>query len=387
MSIRRVVSLLSVGLVASATIVAAAPKKGGKVAPAKDATGSGSGSASGSGSGSGSASGSGSGKGSGTAAKPGKIDPNATVIGADGGGGAGSSVQMTEDAPPKDINGTDENPDAPKTDTGATTVTATAPARPREYPMEEVLRPITLPEGLAEVSIAPHFEIDDNNRNGFSGGDALRARYGITKKIQVGLQYIFAAGYHDPASANMKLGLHPGKAVGLDVTYLLTSWVGVKVGFPLYVSPVALSVTIGVPIKFVFGNKWAVGGMDDLFNFKLYQFAPTFYFEYDNALAAAQISGMLNPVEPTGYLRLSGYGIYQASKQLAILGRVGIVSPIGNYGGPTAGSGSSASTTIFLRAGIEYTVKKYLDLGATLGFDDLSQNGSFGPSGYLAVRI
>jgi len=380
MSIRRVVSLLSVGLAASAAIVAAAPKKGGKT-PAKGGSGSGSGSAA-------AAKGSGSaakGAGSAAAAKGSGSGSAATTIGADG-GGAGSSVQMTEDAPPKDINGTDENPDAPRTDIGGN-VGVAARVSPREpgYPTEEVLRPITIPKSMFEVSIAPHFELDDPNRAGFSGGDALRVRYGITNKIQIGLQYIFAAGYHDPQ--NNSLAIRAGKAVGVDATYLLQSWVGVRLGVPIYLSPVAASVLIGTPLKFVFNDKFAIGGMDDLLNIKISKFAPTFYYEYDNALAASQVNTLTNPVEPSAHLRLSAYGIYQLDKKLAILGRFGVDYAIGNNGAMTAGAGQASATTAFVRAGVEYTLRKYLDLGGTLGFDDLSQGGSFGPSGYLAVRI
>jgi hypothetical protein len=41
----------------------------------------------------------------------------------------------------------------------------------------------------------------------------------------------------------------------------------------------------------------------------------------------------------------------------------------------------------FLRAGVNYTPKKFLDLGLSLGFDDMSETGSFGPAGFLAFRI
>jgi hypothetical protein len=365
MSIRRVVSLLSVGLVASATFVAAAPKKG-KVAPAKDAKGSGSATGSGSGS----------------------STTSSTTVGADATAGAGSSVQMTEDAPPKDMNGTDENPDAPRDSRAPVGVTAKATPREPGYPMEEVLRPITLPQGMFEVSLAPHFEVSDPARYGFSGSEVLRARYGITPKIQVGLTYVVGAGYHDPdPGGTMSLGYHEGKAVGLDVTYLLLNWVGVRLGIPFYLSPVAASLQIGAPLKFVFGDKFAIGGMDDLLNIKLAKFAPSFYYEYDNAQAAQAIQSMVNPVEPAGYLRLTVFGIYQVDKQLAILGRFGLQYALGGNGASTAGAGQPSASTAFVRAGVEYTLKKYLDLGGTLGFDDLSQGGSFGPQFFVAFRI
>src|SRR6476660_7908283 len=122
---RRVLSLISVCVVASATIVAAAPKKDAKkdakkadkkdkgpVAPAKDAGSAAGGGAAGSASGSGS------------------------------GGGSGEAVQMTEDTPPADMNGVDENPDAPRGVGSETKLEAAAPVQKRAagYPIEEALR-------------------------------------------------------------------------------------------------------------------------------------------------------------------------------------------------------------------------------------------------------
>ena len=63
---------------------------------------------------------------------------------------------MTEDAPPADMNGTDENPDAPQDVDERRPTAVVAPADEaarRGYPIEEALRPITLPQNMSEVSI------------------------------------------------------------------------------------------------------------------------------------------------------------------------------------------------------------------------------------------
>src|SRR5262249_40730440 len=151
------------------------------------------------------------------------------------------------------------------------------------YPTEEYLRPITLPQNMSEVSLSPHMVINDDARGGYSGGDALRARYGITRQVQLGLTYVFAASYHDPAKANPAmddpgpLGVHGGKAVGLDITVLLQNWIAVRVGVPVYISPVAVSLQLGAPLKFQLFDNLAIGGMDDFLNIKLSRFAPNFY--------------------------------------------------------------------------------------------------------------
>ena len=155
----RLISVLSAVVVASGSLVAAAPSPT-PVAPAKD-------------------------------------EP---AGGADAGGGSGSAVDMPEDAPPADMNGTDENPDAPH-DISKPTVTAVAPTpkRPSGYPTEEALRPITLPQNMSEVSISPHANVSP-----YFGSDALRARYGITSRIQLGLTYVLGGIYKDPATTSMK---------------------------------------------------------------------------------------------------------------------------------------------------------------------------------------
>jgi hypothetical protein len=350
MSLRRVISVLSVVVFASGSLVAAAPKKDDKkkapapVAPAKD-------------------------------------EPAAGSAAPAGDAGSGSAVQMTEDAPPADMNGTDENPDAPKDITKPTvTATAPAPARPAGYPEEEALRPITLPANMSEVSISPHANVSP-----YFGSDALRARYGITSRVQLGLTYVLGGVYHDPSTVDMKLGFHPGKAVGVDVTVLLQNWIAVRVGVPVYVDPVAVGLQLGAPLKFTFGEKFALGGMDDLLNIKISKFAPSFYSEYENAVyAAAQTN---NTETPNGHLRFSAYGIYNHTPKLAIIARGGLDTLLTSISGGGAGATSSSSTATFLRGGFDYTPRRYLDVGVSIGFDDLAHGGSFTPAGYLALRI
>jgi len=351
MSPRRLISVLSVVVFASGSLVAAAPKKDDKkkapapVAPAKD-------------------------------------EGSAAAAPAGDGGGSGSAVQMTEDAPPADMNGTDENPDAPRDVFNTPTVTKTAPApsRPVGYPTEEALRPITLPANMSEVSIGPHMMVSP-----VSTSDALRARYGITSRVQLVLTYVWGGFYEAPGGSTMSTKFHPGKAVGLDVTVLLQNWLAVRVGVPVYIDPVAVGLQLGAPMKFQFGDKFALGGLDDLLLIKISKFAPTFGYEQENAVNAYFQTN--NTETSNGHLRFSAYGVYNHTPQLAIIGRAGIDSVLGSAGGSAAGTQGTASTATFIRAGLQYTPRRYLDLGASLGFEDLAHAGTFSPAGYLAVRI
>jgi hypothetical protein len=375
MTARRVISVLSVGLCAGLAIsaigasVAAQPAKSttkkapkgqkgtkGPLAPAKD----------------GGAAGAGSGSAAGSAAATGS---------ASAGAGEGSAVQMTEDPPPSDMSGTAENPDAPRSmmDAEAPVVTAVAaPPRPPGFPIEAVLRGITLPQNLSEVSLMPHLAVSP-----FASATALRARYGITSKIQLGVTYLIGGIFDDPATNDSKQAFHSGKAVGLDVTYMIQDWIGVQVGVPLYISPLAVSLTLGVPVKFTFADKFAIGGLDDLLNIKLDRFAPTFYQELQNATNANDT--MTNTIKSAGELRVSAYGLYQYQPNLAFIGRIGI--QMEDFAtGKTDGCRDECLTT-FLSGGLLYSPRRYLDLGLQIGFDDLAHGGSFAPAGFLAFRI
>jgi hypothetical protein len=366
MTARRLTSVLAAGLLASATVVFAQPKqpaapkaktapKAGKktptpLAPAKDrgspATGS------------------------------------AASTDAAAGSAAGSAVQMVEDPPPRDATGTEENPEAPHTvaDPDAGVVAAApAPVRdPSSYPLEAAARPITLPQNMSEVALTPHAVVSP-----YTATTALRARYGVTPQVQLGLTYVIGGIFRDPGNANAGQAFHPGKAIGLDVTAMLQSWIGVSLGMPIYINPLAISIAIGAPIKFSFGDKFALGGLDDFLNIRVNRFAPTFYQELQNATNAT--TNVSNTIHSQGELRVSLYGIYQYQPNLAIILRAGIQME-DFASGKTDGCAGECLTN-FLSGGISYSPRSFVDLGLSIGFDDLAHGGSFAPAGFLAVRI
>ncbi len=348
MSVRRWISVLSIVLV-SGSFALAAPKKDDKkkapptpVAPAKEDAGS----------------------------------------AAAAGSGAGSAVEMQEDAPPSDMNGTDENPDAPH-DVSNTPAVVQAPpkAHPTGYPIEEALRPITLPANMSEVSIGARTDVSPVSATGL-----LHARYGITSRVQLGLSYVLGGVYDDPATTSSAKGFHPGKAVGVDVTVLLQNWLAVRIGVPVYVDPVAVGLQIGAPMKFTFAEgKFALGGFDDLLNIKLSKFAPSFFSEQENATNAYFQTN--NTETSNGHLRFSIFGVYQHSAQLAIIARGGIDNVLGSTSSSGAGTATTSGSATFLRGGLQYSPRKYFDVGGSIGFDDLAHGGSFAPEAYLALRI
>jgi len=296
-----------------------------------------------------------------------------------------SDVQMVED-PPADMDGVDENPDAPRT-VGGESVTATAiPPKQKTsgYPIEEAWRPITLPENMSEVSLDPHVRVSSSipGQDSVSASSALRARYGITRQVQLGLTYMLGGMYDDPNTTSDKVGFHPGKAVGVDLTVLLEDWVAVRVGVPVYINPVAVGVQLGAPMRFRLTDKITVGGLEDVLTIGVYRFAPSLYEDQLNAQGAR--FEMTNTTQSSGALRFSGYGIFQQSSKLAIIGRIGVT--IDDFATTRNAAGYGGVFTA-IRAGLQYSPARNFDLGASVGFDDLSKLGSFTPAGFLAVRI
>lgn len=347
MSLRRFISVLSVVTVATASVAFAGPND--KKAPAPPPA-------------------------------PAK-EAEPAPVGSGSGAGSGEAVAPIEDAPPADMEGRDENPDAPRGTGAEVAVTATPTVmKSAGYPIEDTQRPITLPQSMAEVSISPHFVVQP-----FSESDAIRARYGITKQVQLGLTYVYGGVYDDPASVKKTYGFHVGKAAGIDVTVLLTNWLGVKVGVPVYFDPVATSFAAGAPMKFVFGNKVAIGGLEDVVNIRITEFPPNLELEQVNAAAA--FNKMSNSVQSRGHIRISGYGEYQQSMKTALQLRFGVETDLGGGGSNGAATSSGSSSRSFIRAGVLHSPMKNLDVGGGLGFEDLSSKNSFTVAATLAFRI
>jgi hypothetical protein len=298
---------------------------------------------------------------------------------------AGSDVQMVED-PPADMDGVDENPDAPRS-IGGESVTATAiPEKQKTvgYPIQEAWRPITLPENMSEVSFDPHLRVSSAiaGMDSASASAALHARYGITRQVQLGLTYVLGGMYDDPNTTSDKVGFHPGKAVGVDLTVLLKDWLAVRAAVPVYINPVAVGLQLGAPVRFRLTDKLTVGGLEDLLTLRIYRFAPSMYEDQLNAQGAR--FEMTNTTQSAGALRLSGYGIFQSTDKLAIIGRIGLTMDDFSATRNAAGYGGMFTS---LHGGLQYSPSRNVDLGASVGFDDLSKLGSFAPGAYLAVRI
>jgi len=296
----------------------------------------------------------------------------APAAGADKGAGDGSAkgtdVEMGDDdsAPSDDPTGTKENPNAPVVagDTPAVHKEGPAgPAKPAGYPIEEVLRPLTLPGGTSEVRL--------DLRSTFSPGDGgavLRARYGITSEAQVGLDYVIGGVFKEISSSpDAKTKFNTGKAIGVEGAYQVTHWMAVHLRVPMYMQPFAIGVVLGAPMKFHVGDKLALFTLDDIVDINIHNFVPSLEDERANRAAADLL--MSNPVRQNGNLRFTGGAIYQIHPNLAFIGRTGIEFP----------DFKSQGLNYPLEGILQYSKSNKLDFAARLGFDSLRDaGGTFG---------
>ncbi len=277
----------------------------------------------------------------------------------------GEEVPLDEDPPPEDMEGTAENPDAPRLPGQETPVDVVAPPEKKAgYPLEEVDRPITLPAVTSEVGLDVRTTFKEMN-----SAFGVRARYGVTRQWQLGLRYLAGGAFDDPRTTDDGLAFATGKAVGLDLSYLIFDWVAARVTVPMYVDPFALAITLGAPMKFTFGDKLAITAVDDFLDIRVIEFIPSLTDERLNDAAALEREIMANPTKPNANLHFRAGVIYQLKPEMALRGNV-----------TQSFLDSSDSDQPFSIEGLlQYSPSTSLDVIGRAGFDRMDEPGeSFG---------
>jgi hypothetical protein len=288
--------------------------------------------------------------------------------------GAGSEVELDEDPIPSgdDDGGADEDPGAPLLGGDPVDDGPRAPAAKKTgYPVREIDRPLTLPDFTSEVRLDVRMFPDPVDIE-----FGLRARYGITRQIQVGVRYGIGGFYDDGKQAEDKIRFNTGKAVAIEGQYLITDWLAPRVAVQMYVDPFAIGMAIGPAMKFRIGDKLALVGFEDLVAFKLRdKFVPDLDNERANERAATALT--TSGFNSDGYVRLEGGVVYQVDDKLAVGGRLGV--QFIDFEDADAATG--------LRVNVQYTPKPMLDLLGNLGFAALDDVNSFSVGGSIAFRI
>jgi hypothetical protein len=265
--------------------------------------------------------------------------------------------------------GAEENPEAPVTEFQEISqpdvqVQRPAPPVPTEYPIERVLRPITLPERMTEVTLdAP------NSFNPYEQSGLLGARHGITAEIQAGLRY-GTGTLHDGE-------YFVGKAVSLDGEYKVFDWLAAQLSLPMLVDPFSLGVTVGAPMKFTFFERLRFDLLRDLVTFKVSRFAPSVV---DAELNDVQVEAdETNSIIEDGRINLNAGATWQLQRQIALEGRFGVQAPDFEF--------QSDSPTA-LDVGLIYSGSNKVDVGGRIGFADLNHTDeTFGVWLLAALRI
>ena len=291
---------------------------------------------------------------------------------------AGGETELDDDPVPSSDGdtGAEENPDAPRL-FGEETPTGPQAPKPREtgYPLSEVERPLTLPDFTSELRL----EFSMYPADPFDLETGLRARYGITRQAQLGVRYAIGGLYDDGKKMPPKVGWNTGKAVEINFQFLVTDWVAPKIAIPMYVDPFTIGMTLGAPVKFRFGKKFAIIGFEDVVGFKFLskKFLPTLDSERANEALADSLSS--STIASDGFIRIDFGAVYQLEPNLALTGRFGITYDDFSSRGDTGTS---------LRGQVQYSPKRRLDLVGLLGFDRLDDaSRTFHLSGALQVRI
>ncbi len=285
---------------------------------------------------------------------------------------AGGEAELDEDpVPVGDDSGTEENPNAPRIGEEAPDVPRPPPPKRTGYPINEILRPLTLPDFTSEISLSANLHPSPVDLE-----LGLRARYGITRQAQIGVRYGIGGLYND--GKKDKVGWNTGKAVAVDFAFLVTDWIAPRIGVPMYVDPFTIGLELGAPVKFRFGDKFAIVGFEDVVAFKLVKrkFLPSLYSERTNEGFADVIE--TGTLTSDGYIRIDFGAVYQLKPNLAVTGRFGVT--LDDF------DGDDSPTS--LRGQVQFTPKKAIDLIGVMGFDRLDEAGnSFHLTGAIAIRI
>jgi hypothetical protein len=263
--------------------------------------------------------------------------------------------------------GASETPTAPDAAVGmeqpaVETTTAEQSARPETYPIAVALRPITLYSGMFEVGAGAAMY---PSPAAFT--TTLRGRYGITDQVEVGLRYA-ALGVDEG-------GTVMGKAMAVDVVVEITEWAAAQLSVPVLLEPFAMGFTLGAPLKFRFGDSFALFFGGDLFSYRIKDFVPSVVDPRINAGRTDDVA--TGTLVSSGNLRLIGGAIYQLEPHMSLSGDFGIAVEFAD----------NEKTDVPLGATFSYTFADLLDLSGRLGFDNIGSGGTFSLTAGLTARL
>jgi hypothetical protein len=250
--------------------------------------------------------------------------------------------------------------------------------RPRytksDYPTEIVLRPLTLPVGMGQLSLDVPFVAGDGDPT-FT--EVLRAGYGVTQDIEIGATY--SLGLERPSAKTGEDKFTAGKALSLDGAYTIVPQLlaaQARLAFLFDSDHFGMGLILGVPVKLELGDRWALFGGQDLLHIKLKALPVD---AADVAGNVAQLAALGRGVEGSrGSIDVKVGAAFQAEADIALYSIFGVAFP--DF------SNNEQPWSLFL--GATYSSGRTFDLGARIGFEMLDKpKDSFSIAGYAAVRM
>ncbi len=285
----------------------------------------------------------------------------------------GDKVELKEDATPAEedtpydfSNTGEENPDDRHSEFNKKEPEAAKKAKKvyEGYPTRVIDRPLTLPSGTSEVEFSTPAFVDP-----YAFGATLRASYAVTSEVQIGLRYGLGALTED--------GFDVGKAVAIDAQYRFTKNISAQLSVPMFLDPFAAAVTLGVPMKFTFFDKFSLLLGEDLANIRA---GDKFIPSIDNARQNAASILLVDTGSLTSKWQASVTlrAVYQKDDKLAL----------DVQGGTQFDDDSGKAATTLLNVGALKAHNQDLDFGARLGALDLSHFiDTFGFNLFVRYRI
>ncbi len=252
--------------------------------------------------------------------------------------------------------GAGENPDAPQT-IGAPEEIQPPEAvptalLPKVYPIEQVHRPLTLPQAVTEIRIDVPLVLSP-----FSADFVINANYAVTDDWEAVLRYNAGAFFDSSYTA--------GKTLAIGARRAITHYVAAEASLSTFLDPFALGLHLAAPFRFVFSNKIRVDFGENLINIKIAEFAPNIYSTQGNEALGAVAN--IGSITPDGDFRLVGRIWYQWQPDLAVSGETGVIAPDFAL--------SEGQMPLWVTA--QYSASQDFDLGARFGtpsISDISDN-------------
>lgn len=242
------------------------------------------------------------------------------------------------------------------------------------YPIEAIDRPLTLAASQFEISLDVPVEAIGADGGPFMT-QVLRAGYGVTTDLQIGVAYGIGLELLNPPEGAK--AFEAGKAFSLDAAHtILPGNLAAQLSLPFYADPFAWSVSLGVPFRVKITDKIAFVGGQDLVAITLVRFPVDPAQPWMNVAHVALDA--VGAARNDGHVNLNFGAQIQAKRNLAFTAKLGLYFP----------DFDDNNDRVYTLLGAAWSKNPKLDIGGRLGVGDLGRMGdTFGLAVFVAYRL